>query len=144
MLIHDNWQYYFNGLLIAQSEILFYTSTFLNFSVFLKCSVKRETMPEKYLGQLRTARLNRRLQTNRQHRAVFTIALLRVLSKMILLKKRILAILLSNLVVWFFSYFFTERMQHLKKYQFKHYQSALFYILEFGLPLVLHYASFFS
>ena len=109
------------GCWIAQSEILFYAAR--------QCQKKAWSYAFIQFSLTVTG-------------AVFTIALLEYYQND-LVEKRILAILLSNLVVWFFSYFLYRKSATSKKYHFKHYQSALFYILGFGLPLILHHASFF-
>ncbi|MEX4663484.1 lipooligosaccharide flippase LsgA [Haemophilus influenzae] len=124
------------GCWIAQSEILFYAAFSSIFQSFLNVQLSVRQCQKKAWSY---AFIQFSLTVTG---AVFTVALLEYYQND-LVEKRILAILLSNLVVWFFSYFLYRKSTTSKKYQFKHYQSALFYILGFGLPLILHYASFF-
>ncbi|MCK8909382.1 lipooligosaccharide flippase LsgA [Haemophilus influenzae] len=124
------------GCWIAQSEILFYAALSSIFQSFLNVQLSVRQCQKKAWSY---AFIQFSLTVTG---AVFTVALLEYYQND-LVEKRILAILLSNLVVWFFSYFLYRKSTTSKKYQFKHYQSALFYILGFGLPLILHYASFF-
>lgn len=124
------------GCSIAQSEILFYAALSSIFQSFLNVQLSVRQCQKKAWSY---AFIQFSLTVTG---AVFTVALLEYYQND-LVEKRILAILLSNLVVWFFSYFLYRKSTTSKKYQFKHYQSALFYILGFGLPLILHYASFF-
>ncbi|CBW30062.1 lipooligosaccharide flippase LsgA [Haemophilus influenzae] len=121
---------------IAQSEILFYAALSSIFQSFLNVQLSVRQCQKKAWSY---AFIQFSLTVTG---AVFTVALLEYYQND-LVEKRILAILLSNLIVWFFSYFLYRKSTTSKKYQFKHYQSALFYILGFGLPLILHYASFF-
>ena len=124
------------GCWIAQSEILFYAALSSIFQSFLNVQLSVRQCQKKAWSY---AFIQFSLTVTG---AVFTVALLEYYQND-LVEKRILAILLSNLVVWFFSYFLYRKSAASKKYQFKHYQSALFYILGFGLPLILHHASFF-
>lgn len=124
------------GCWIAQSEILFYAALSSIFQSFLNVQLSVRQCQKKAWSY---AFIQFSLTVTG---AVFTVALLEYYQND-LVEKRILAILLSNLIVWFFSYFLYRKSTTSKKYQFKHYQSALFYILGFGLPLILHYASFF-
>lgn len=124
------------GCWIAQSEILFYAALSSIFQSFLNVQLSVRQCQKKAWSY---AFIQFSLTVTG---AVFTVALLEYYQND-LVEKRILAILLSNLVVWFFSYFLYRKSVTSKKYQFKHYQSALFYILGFGLPLILHHASFF-
>ncbi|HHF5804035.1 TPA: lipooligosaccharide flippase LsgA [Haemophilus influenzae] len=124
------------GCWIAQSEILFYAALSSIFQSFLNVQLSVRQCQKKAWSY---AFIQFSLTVTG---SVFTVALLEYYQND-LVEKRILAILLSNLVVWFFSYFLYRKSTTSKKYQFKHYQSALFYILGFGLPLILHYASFF-
>ncbi|HHF6544904.1 TPA: lipooligosaccharide flippase LsgA [Haemophilus influenzae] len=121
---------------IAQSEILFYAALSSIFQSFLNVQLSVRQCQKKAWSY---AFIQFSLTVTG---AVFTVALLEYYQND-LVEKRILAILLSNLIVWFFSYCLYRKSTTSKKYQFKHYQSALFYILGFGLPLILHYASFF-
>ena len=121
---------------IAQSEILFYAALSSIFQSFLNVQLSVRQCQKKAWSY---AFIQFSLTVTG---AVFTVALLEYYQND-LVEKRILAILLSNLVVCFFSYFLYRKNATSKKYQFKHYQSALFYILGFGLPLILHHASFF-
>ena len=124
------------GCWIAQSEILFYAALSSIFQSFLNVQLSVRQCQKKAWSY---AFIQFSLTVTG---AVFTVALLEYYQND-LVEKRILAILLSNLVVWFFSYFLYRKSAASKKYQFKHYKSALFYILGFGLPLILHHASFF-
>lgn len=124
------------GCWIAQSEILFYAALSSIFQSFLNVQLSVRQCQKKAWSY---AFIQFSLTVTG---AVFTVALLEYYQND-LVEKRILAILLSNLVVWFFSYFLYRKSAASKKYQFKYYKSALFYILGFGLPLILHHASFF-
>lgn len=75
--------------------------------------------------------------------ALLTIVMLEIF-KADLVEKRILAVLLSNIVVFLISYgLYTKTIVQKKKFAFEHYKSGLMYILGFGLPLILHHASLF-
>ncbi|MGX2956819.1 flippase [Ursidibacter arcticus] len=73
---------------------------------------------------------------------IFTILLLEFFDKE-LVEKRILAILLANVVVFLFAYFIYKGKSRKKKFQLNQYKTALMYLLGFGLPLILHNASLF-
>lgn len=60
-----------------------------------------------------------------------------------LVEKRLLAILLSNFAVWAFAYFLFRRQSRTRSFKAAHYKPALWYLLGFGLPLVLHQVSWF-
>ncbi|MGY4679822.1 oligosaccharide flippase family protein, partial [Ursidibacter arcticus] len=73
---------------------------------------------------------------------IFTILLLEFFDKE-LVEKRILAILLANVVVFLFAYFIYKGKSRKKKFQINQYKTALMYLLGFGLPLILHNTSLF-
>lgn len=61
-----------------------------------------------------------------------------------LVEKRILAILFSNLIVFSIAYFlYSRKLPKKKSYSIKQYKTSLFYLLSFGLPLLLHHASLY-
>lgn len=74
--------------------------------------------------------------------AVFTVLLLE-LYQTELVEKRLLGILLGNVLVFLLAYLVYSKKTVSKKYQWKQYKSALFYVLAFGTPLILHNVSFF-
>lgn len=60
-----------------------------------------------------------------------------------LVQKRLLAILCSNIAVFSLAYlFYAKKIQH-KKFAWQQYKMAFFYLLGFGLPLILHNSSLF-
>lgn len=71
---------------------------------------------------------------------IFTIGLLEYFHTK-LVEKRIIAILLSNLLVFLVAYVLYIRQHQIKKFSAKYYKLGLMYILAFGLPLILHNAS---
>ena len=61
-----------------------------------------------------------------------------------LVEKRILAILFTNLIVFFLAYFlYTRKINIKKRFGGRQYKLSLMYLLGFGLPLLLHQASFY-
>lgn len=60
-----------------------------------------------------------------------------------LVEKRILAILFSNIFVFLLAYTLYAKKQTEKSFHWKHYKTAFFYLLGFGVPLILHNASLF-
>ncbi|MFU2133094.1 oligosaccharide flippase family protein, partial [Gallibacterium anatis] len=61
-----------------------------------------------------------------------------------LVEKRILAILISNLLSFGFAYWiYNKRNKNRKNFNAKTYRLGVMYILSFGIPLVLHNMSFF-
>lgn len=60
-----------------------------------------------------------------------------------LVEKRLLAILLSNILVFVFAYFLYAQNIRLKSFSWQRYKIALWYLLGFGLPLILHNGSLF-
>ena len=117
------------GCWIAQSEILFYAALSSIFQSFLNVQLSVRQCQKKGLVLCFYS-----IFTYCYGSCIYCRIALSII-KMILLKKRILVILLSNLVVGFFSYFLYRKSTTSKKYQFKHYQSALFYILGFDYRL---------
>lgn len=74
---------------------------------------------------------------------IFTIIMLEIF-KTHLVEKRILALLLANIVVFFISYFlYSKNMEIKKKFTLKQYKSGLMYVFGFGFPLILQYGSGF-
>lgn len=61
-----------------------------------------------------------------------------------LVEKRILAILLSNIIVFFIAYLlYAKKVDKFKWFSLREYRLGLMYIFGFGIPLLLHHASFF-
>lgn len=61
-----------------------------------------------------------------------------------LVEKRILAILLSNIIVFFVAYLlYAKKLEKFKWFSLREYQLGIMYILGFGIPLLLHHGSFF-
>lgn len=60
-----------------------------------------------------------------------------------LVEKRFIALLFSNLAVSLLAYLLYMHRQKVKTFSFLRYKQALFYILGFGLPLILHHVSLF-
>lgn len=60
-----------------------------------------------------------------------------------LVQKRLLAILCSNILVFSLAYFLYARKSNRKKFEWQRYKTALWYLLGFGVPLILHNASWF-
>lgn len=124
------------GCWIAQSEILFYAALSAIFQSFLNVQLSVRQCQKKAISYT-LIQLSLTLTA-----AAFTVALLEYYDTD-LVAKRILAMMLSNFVVWLFSYFLYRKSARNKHYSLRHYKLALFYILGFGVPLILHYASFF-
>lgn len=124
------------GCWIVQSEILFYAALSAIFQSFLNVQLSVRQCQKKAISYT-LIQLSLTLTA-----AVFTIGLLEYYDTD-LVAKRILAIMLSNVVVWFFSYLLYRKSTRNKAYSLRHYKLALLYILGFGVPLILHYASFF-
>lgn len=124
------------GCWIAQSEILFYAALSAIFQSFLNVQLSVRQCQKKAISYT-LIQLSLTLTA-----AAFTVALLEYYDTD-LVAKRILAMMLSNFVVWLFSYFLYRKSTRNKHYSLRHYKLALFYILGFGVPLILHYASFF-
>lgn len=75
--------------------------------------------------------------------ALLTILMLEIF-KTDLVEKRILAVLFSNVLVFFISYFlYVNKTKQTKLFSLKQYKLGLFYIFGFGLPLLLHHGSIF-
>lgn len=76
--------------------------------------------------------------------ALLTILMLEIF-KTDLVEKRILAVLFSNVLVFFISYFlYVDKIKQSKLFSLKQYKLGLFYIFGFGLPLLLHHGSIFA
>lgn len=60
-----------------------------------------------------------------------------------LVEKRIIAILISNILVWAGSYLLYLKNSHKKSFTLNNYLQALSYLLAFGLPLIIHNLSLF-
>ncbi|MDH3000860.1 Lsg locus protein 1 [Chelonobacter oris] len=74
---------------------------------------------------------------------LLTIILLEVYSED-LISKRFLAILFANIIVFVIAYLCYSRKDKIKwRFSVKNYKSAVWYILAFGLPLILHNISSF-
>lgn len=74
--------------------------------------------------------------------AVITVAMMEYFNTD-LVEKRILAILFSNVLVFTIAYLLYANKAKNKKFSFARYKTALFYVLGFGLPLILHHSSMF-
>lgn len=71
---------------------------------------------------------------------LFTIGLLEYFQTE-LVEKRIIAIFLSNVLVFLIAYFLYASKHRMKHFSLKYYKLGFMYILGFGLPLILHNAS---
>ncbi|RRN04495.1 flippase [Bibersteinia trehalosi] len=60
-----------------------------------------------------------------------------------LVEKRLLAILCSNIFVFTLAYVLYTQHVHTKRFSFQRYKIALYYLLGFGFPLILHNGSLF-
>lgn len=61
-----------------------------------------------------------------------------------LVEKRILAILLSNIMVFFIAYLlYAKKVEKFKWFSLREYQLGIMYIWGFGVPLLLHHGSLF-
>lgn len=61
-----------------------------------------------------------------------------------LVEKRILAILLSNIIVFFIAYLlYTKKVEKFKWFSLREYRLGIMYIFGFGIPLLLHNGSVF-
>lgn len=74
--------------------------------------------------------------------ALLTIILMELFDSA-LVEKRMLAILLSNAVVWICAHMIFRQQTRIRPFNLYQYKIALLYLLGFGLPLVLHQASWF-
>lgn len=75
--------------------------------------------------------------------ALLTIVLLEIYQTN-LVEKRILAIAMANMVVFAVSYWLYIKKAIIKQFSFAKYKIAFYYIIGFGLPLILHHLSFFA
>ncbi|WP_301099018.1 flippase [Otariodibacter sp.] len=73
---------------------------------------------------------------------LFTILLLEIFNTD-LVEKRLIAILLGNITVFAGSYLLYRKKVTTTFFSLKQYKSALFYLLGFGVPLILHNSSLF-
>lgn len=60
-----------------------------------------------------------------------------------LVEKRLLAILVSHILVSIIAYTLYNHRSTRKHFSFSHYKLAFLYLISFGLPLILHHASLF-
>lgn len=60
-----------------------------------------------------------------------------------LVKKRILAILVTNILIFLISYTLYKNEIKNKKFSFYHYKKALLYLLNLGFPMIFHHMSFY-
>lgn len=60
-----------------------------------------------------------------------------------LVEKRILAILISNILVALLAYFIYRKGSYCKKFTFSRYKTAFLYVIAFGFPMIFHNGSFF-
>lgn len=74
--------------------------------------------------------------------AIITVAMMEYFDSE-LVEKRILAILVSNALVFFIAYLLYAKKTKSKKFSLARYKTALFYLLGFGVPLILHHSSIF-
>jgi uncharacterized membrane protein PM0507 len=73
---------------------------------------------------------------------VVTVAMLEIFKEH-LVEKRILAILISNIFVFIFSYSLYRNEIKTKKFTLKQHKIALLYILNLGIPMIFHHMSFY-
>lgn len=74
--------------------------------------------------------------------AIITVAMMEYFDSE-LVEKRILAILVSNALVFFIAYLLYAKKTKTKKFSLARHKSALLYLLGFGVPLILHHSSIF-
>lgn len=75
--------------------------------------------------------------------SILTIIMLEIFTQD-LVEKRILAILLSNILVFIVAYGLYFKNHQIKWFNVRQYKLGLFYIFGFGLPLILHHLSLFA
>lgn len=76
--------------------------------------------------------------------ALLTVIMLEIF-KTDFVEKRFLAVLFSNILVFFISYFlYTKKITQRKNFSFRQYKLGLSYIFGIGLPLLLHQSSLFA
>lgn len=126
----------FIACLVFNSEIMAYLALAAIFQSFLAVQLsirqcQKQVIPYTII-QLFSAILG----------AVLTVVILE-LYQTDLVEKRFLALLLSNLTAFLVAYFIYRNKATLKAFSFSKYKSAMFYVLGFGLPLILHHASLF-
>ncbi|MDY2947580.1 MAG: flippase [Mannheimia varigena] len=74
--------------------------------------------------------------------AIITVAMMEYFDSE-LVEKRILAILVSNALVFFIAYLLYAKKTKTKKFSLARHKTALLYLLGFGVPLILHHSSIF-
>ncbi|QLD32584.1 oligosaccharide flippase family protein [Mannheimia varigena] len=74
--------------------------------------------------------------------AIITVAMMEYFDSE-LVEKRILAILVSNALVFFIVYLLYAKKTKTKKFSLARHKTALLYLLGFGVPLILHHSSIF-
>lgn len=143
LVIHSGYAYtLFSGAIILlvcwylQSEILAYLALSAIFQSFLnvQLSVRQcQKQPLPYSIIQFTSSIS----------SVLLTVLLLELYQTELVEKRILAIFASNIFVFGLAYLLYAKKQKHKKFVWRDYRIAIFYLFGFGLPLILHNASLF-
>lgn len=121
---------------ISKSEIMFYLVLSSIFQVLLAVQLsirqcQKQAIPYTMI-QLGSAITN----------ALFTVIMLE-LYETALVEKRILAVLLSNMVIFFSAYCIYKRKAQAKVFSLEKYKMASWYIIAFGLPMIFHHGSIF-
>ena len=124
------------GSLIVQSELLVYITLCAIFQslVGVQLSIRQcQKQPKSYVVLQFLSSVSS---------VIFTIVLLE-LFKTDLVEKRIIALLLANMLVFVVAYTLYAKKMPARKFEWRYYQLAFSYILGFGVPLILHNASLF-
>ncbi|OOF64407.1 flippase [Rodentibacter sp. Ppn85] len=121
---------------LMHSEIMFYLVLSAIFQVFLSVQLsirqcQKQAIPYTLIQISSTI-------TN----ALLTILMLEIYGTE-LVEKRILSILISNILVALLAYFIYRKGSHNKSFTFSQYKAAFLYIIAFGLPMIFHHGSFF-
>lgn len=124
------------GCWIAQSQILAYVALSAIFQSFVSVQLgirqcQKQAIPYTVIQFLSSI-----------SSVIYTIALLELFDTE-LVEKRILAILLGYITVFGIAYLLYNRQIKFKNFSLKQYKLALFYLLGFGVPLILHNVSLF-
>lgn len=124
------------GCWIAQSEVLVYVALTAIFQSFVSVQLgirqcQKQAIPYTIIQFISSISA-----------VIYTIVLLELFEHN-LVEKRIVAILLGYITVFFISYFLYSRQTKFKRYSLKKYKIALVYLFAFGVPLILHNVSLF-
>ena len=122
---------------VLKSEIIAYITLIATFNSFLSVQLalrqaQKQPIPYIMIQFLSSVSL-----------VVFTVLMLEYVAGDRVIN-RLLALLLSSVLVFFITYLFINKSFKIsRKFSLENYKSALVYIFSFGIPLILHQLSFF-